>query len=199
MSEKARRRLFDALALVNISGLLVSGITRFDAQNAGFTVYLVALAGLYVGAWLALRRYDYPVWAMLMLQAAVLGHLAGWLVVVDGRTLYTTSVSGMPMDKVIHAFNSAAAAAFVTVLFRRAGLQLGGWEGFVVVMVVCGLAAMIEVIEYVGTLVLTSTSVGDYANNAQDLIANLAGALVGWALTHLGLARRQPAPAPPSA
>ena len=143
-------------------------------------------------------------WATLILQTAVLGHLAGWLVTVGGQSLYVVAFWGVPMDKVIHAFNSAAAACFVTAMFRSVGLRLRGWEGFVVVMVVCGLGALIEVIEYIGTLVLTSTSVGDYANNAQDLIANLLGAMVGWGLTRAaigpqGVTEAAPATVPPTA
>lgn len=38
-----------------------------------------------------------------------------------------------------------------------------------------------EIIEYVLTLTLESTSVGGYDNTARDLIANLVGGiLVGW-------------------
>jgi hypothetical protein len=174
--------IFDILAALNALGLLASSIWAYAIADWRFSAYTILLLGVYLLLWTALRRYEYPLWAMIALQISVLGHLAGRLVVIDGATLYTTSLLGIGTDKIIHAVNSAAAAIFVTVLFARAGLRLKGWEGFIVVMVVSGLGATIEIIEYGGMLILPRTNVGDLHNNMRDLVANVFGAVVGWAL-----------------
>ncbi|MBA4370710.1 MAG: hypothetical protein C0418_03920, partial [Coriobacteriaceae bacterium] len=147
------------------------------------------VVSLVVVLWLVLRRWDYPVWAVMVLQLAFMGHVAGRMVLVGGVPLYRASILGLPGDKVVHAFNSLAAAAFVTALFRRLRLRLEGWEGFIVVMVVSGAGAVIEIIEYGGFLLLPVTHVGDYANNTQDLIANLAGAFAGWLVARTAMGR----------
>ncbi|MDH4139804.1 MAG: hypothetical protein OEV43_04465 [Coriobacteriia bacterium] len=180
--------MFDAVAAANFIGLLVSEALQFKDAETGFVLYGSAILALYVVAWLTLRRYDPPILATVALQLAFLGHILGRLVVADGVQLYHTQVLGLRGDKLIHAFNSAAGAVFLTVLFRHLRLRLGGWEGLVVVMTACGFGALVEIIEYGGTLVLASTQVGDYANNQQDLIANLVGAIIGWAVARYGLA-----------
>jgi hypothetical protein len=187
----ARCAVFDAIAGTNAVGLVIALLARFRGANLTFVGYSLVLFAAYGTLWWALRRYEYPVWAPLMMQAAILGHLAGWFVPVGDRVLYVTPVfgTGMTWDKVIHAFNSLGAAMFVAALFRAAGLRMRAWEGFIVIMTVSGLGALIEIIEYGGTLILPTTSVGDYANNAQDLIANLLGAIVGWLAARLLLGR----------
>jgi hypothetical protein len=35
-----------------------------------------------------------------------------------------------------------------------------------------------EIVEFIGTLMISQTIVGDYANNAGDLVANLIGAIM---------------------
>lgn len=177
-----RRKLFDAIAAANFLGLLLAEIRAFPGAGLGFRIYGVIVLSLFVAVWFVLRRYEYPVWAMAALQLALIGHLAGRAVLVGGAPLYRAELLGLPMDKVIHAFNSAAAAAFVTALFDITRLRLGAWRAFVVIMVVAGLGAMIEIIEYVGTLLLPVNWVGDYANNMQDLIANLIGAAAGFSI-----------------
>lgn len=180
-----RRAFLDAVAMVNIIGIAITEVTAFPEGGIGLKLYSAVVIGLFIGLWLVLRRYEYPVWLVLVLQLALLGHLAGRLVTVGGVPFYRTVILGVPSDKTVHAFNAMAGAAFLTVFFRRIELRLRGWEGFVVTMVIGGCGALIEIIEYGGVLVLPSTHVGDYANNAQDLVANLVGAVLGWALVRL--------------
>jgi putative membrane protein len=177
--------VFDAVAIVDLLLIATSEVMTFPGAGLGFKIYAAAVIALFVVLWLVLRRYEYPIWAVVLLQLVLMGHLAGRFVVVDGTPLYIAEVLGVGGDKIVHTFNSLVAASFVLVFFRLLDLKLRGWEGFVVVMVVAGAGAIIEIIEYVGVVVLPSTHVGSYANNAQDLIANLFGAFVGWGVTRL--------------
>lgn len=178
----ARRAVLDVFALLNIGGLAAAEASAMSESKPGFALYAFGVLALYVCFWLALRRFEFPIPASIALQLVIVGHLAGRFVHVDGVQLYQVVVLGVHMDKVIHALNSALGAVFIVVLFRQAGLRLRGWEGFVVVMVACGLGALIEIIEFASTYVLATHNVGDYVNNAQDLVANLVGALVGWGI-----------------
>lgn len=179
------RMLLDAFALLDIFALAAAESRAFPQGGTPLRLYSLAVLALLTAFWLVIRRHEYPVWAIVALQLSVVGHVAGRFVVLDDLPLYRAHLLGIPGDKVIHAFNSAAGAVFVTALFRRLGLVLKGWEGFIVLMVVSGAGALVEIVEYGGTLVLPMTHVGDYANNMQDLIANLLGALAGWVLAHL--------------
>lgn len=177
-----RRMLFDALALIDVGGMVASEAAVITRALPGFFYYAAGTIGLYIAFWLVLRRHEYPVWASLLLQAAVVGHMAGRFVQVDGNQLYQFVFFGIHTDKVIHLLNTCAGAVFVLVLFRIVDLRLRGWEGFVVAMVAAGLGTVIEIIEFASTYVLATHNVGDYVNNAQDLVANLAGAVLGWAI-----------------
>jgi hypothetical protein len=180
-----RRAFLDAVAVVDIVLIAASEAAAFPNSGVGFKLYAVAVVGIVIALWLVLRRHEYPIWAVLLLQLAILGHIAGRFVMIADVPLYRAEVLGIGGDKIVHAFNSAVAAAFVLVLFRLLGLELRGWEGFIVVMVVAGCGAIIEIIEYFGVVALPATHVGDYANNAQDLIANLLGAIAGWGVARL--------------
>jgi uncharacterized membrane protein YjdF len=78
------------------------------------------------------------------------------------------------------------AAIVLSYIFREAGLDLGAFEAFIVVMVTLGLGALIEIVEYFAVLTVPNTGVGDYANNIQDLIVNLFGGLTGVLLWETG-------------
>lgn len=187
------RKLLDAFAAFDILAYVVTESREFQTTDAAFVLYSLSVLAIMVAFWLALRRHEYPMWAVIALQLTVMGHIAGRFVVIDGLPLYRSQILGMRGDKVIHAFNSLAAAIFATAMFRRLRLVLGGWEGFIVVMTVSGAGALVEIVEYGGTMVLPVNHVGTYANNMQDLIANLLGALLGWIVVRFML--REDAPA----
>ncbi len=59
-------------------------------------------------------------------------------------------------------------------------------------MMASGAGALVEIVEYVGTLLLENSTVGGYSNNMQDLVANSIGALIG-AFAAFRWQRSQPA------
>ena len=177
-----RRLVFDVLGVANIAAIVASDVAQFPGAGTGFKIYTVIVTLLATATWLALRRYEHPVWLTILLQLALLGHIAGRTITIGETELYRTRLLFVRTDKVVHAFNSMTGAAYVTMLFRREGPALSGWEPFTVIMVTCGVGSFIEIVEYLGVLLLPVTYVGNYANNAQDLIGNLFGATVGWAL-----------------
>jgi len=181
----SRRLLFDVLGIANILAVAAADAAAFPNAGRGFQVYTAIVTLLVSGLWLVLRRYEHPIWLMALLQLALLGHMAGRTVYIGDTQLYRTALLGIRTDKIIHAINSMAGAAYLTVLFRRLGLAFRGWEGFIVVMTVCGAGAFVEIVEYLGVLLLPITHVGNYANNVQDLIGNLVGAIAGWAIVRL--------------
>jgi hypothetical protein len=110
-----------------------------------------------------------------------LGNMLGGVLLVDGRPLYMAPVLGpIVYDKVFHAVAAfgmvfvawEAVRNWVGTGYHRGGLLLTVW------LMVMGGGAVVEIAEYIGTL-LGDVNVGDYANNALDLVANATGALLG--------------------
>ncbi len=126
----------------------------------------------------------WPVRALWAVSLVGLGNMAGGVLLVDGVPLYTAALIGdLRYDKIFHVL---AAAALTIVAweamkrwagdgYHRGGLLLYTW------LVVMGGGAVVEIAELIGST-MSNVSVGDYGNNALDLVANALGATVGIAL-----------------
>lgn len=142
-----------------------------------FTIVLIVLIGLLHRS---ARFTEVTLW---MLVAIAIGNLAGGVLLVSGAPLYELDLIGsIRYDKVYHAVASGIAvwASFdaleTWVGERRSALLVAAF------LMAVGAGALVEVIEYIGSLIRENTIVGDYSNNAQDLIANTVGAGVGTAV-----------------
>jgi len=107
--------------------------------------------------------------------------MLGGVLLVNGEPLYIAAVLGdMRYDKVFHA---VAGMVFFFVAwdamkkFAGENPHRGGLLMFTF-LVVMGGGAVVEIAELIGSSVF-GTNVGDYGNNALDLVANAVGGLVG--------------------
>ena len=123
----------------------------------------------------------WPVYALWSVSLVGLFNMLGGVLLVDGRALYFAEVIGpIRYDKVFHTL---AALAFVAIAWEAAkrwagpGYHLGGML-ILTFLVVMGGGAVVEIAELIGSS-LSDVSVGDYGNNALDLVANAVGAAVG--------------------
>ncbi|HEX6947519.1 MAG TPA: hypothetical protein VF246_09235 [Acidimicrobiia bacterium] len=112
-----------------------------------------------------------------------LGNMLGGVILIGGRTLYLTNVIGpVGYDKIYHF----AAAAGLSLLAWEAVEKIagpgarGGVAGLpmLVWLTVLGGGAVVEIAEFIGASI-GDVNVGDYVNNALDLVANATGALLG--------------------
>lgn len=130
------------------------------------------------------RWARWPVHALWAMSLVGLGNMLGGVLLVDGVPLYTAELIGnLRYDKVFHA---VAAGALVIIAWEAAKRWAGeGYhEGGMLLltwMVVMGGGAVVEIAELIGSA-MSNVSVGDYWNNAYDLVANALGATVGVAL-----------------
>lgn len=123
----------------------------------------------------------WPVHALWAVSIVGLGNMAGGVLLVRGTPLYIAQVIGpIRYDKVFHA---AAAAAMVVIAWEAMkrwadGVHHLGGQLLLTFLVVMGGGAVVEIAELIGST-LSHVSVGDYGNNALDLVANAVGALTG--------------------
>jgi hypothetical protein len=126
----------------------------------------------------------WPVHALWAVSLVGLGNMAGGVLLVDGVPLYTAALIGdLRYDKIFHVLAAAALTIvaweamkrWAGVGYHRGGLLLYTW------LVVMGGGAVVEIAELIGST-MSNVSVGDYGNNALDLVANALGATVGIAL-----------------
>jgi hypothetical protein len=142
----------------------------------------------------------WPTSALWAVSLVGLGNMAGGVFLVDGQPLYLAPVLGPILyDKVFHALASAAMVFVAWEAVKRwaGGVHHLGGQLLLTWLVVMGGGAVVEIAELIGST-LGDVSVGDYTNNALDLVANAIGAgfgilLVWWA--ERKRPTRQPSPA----
>lgn len=147
------------------------------------TVVLAALVGV-IHAFTPLSRR--AAWALV---AAAIINLVGGVLLVEGQPLYVLALWGdFRFDKPAHlvATGLAALAVFDVVAPRLDRATNLTTARILAVLVACGLGALVEIVEFVGTLVVENANVGDYGNNMADLVANLAGAILAMPLMRFG-------------
>jgi uncharacterized membrane protein YjdF len=128
-------------------------------------------------------RFSLPVlWALAVVG---MGNMAGGVLLIGGQPLYVAPLFGpVRYDKIFH-FGATAVAALASwaALKRWSGAErITGGLAMATVMIAGGAGAIVEIVEFSGTLVFPGTNVGDYGNNMLDLVANLAGAMAATAL-----------------
>ena len=164
------------------------------------------LTGLYTGINIGLyvlfavlhKWARWPVYALVAVSLVGLGNMIGGVFLVDGVPLYTAEFIGpLRYDKFFHALASGAMVIIAWEAMKRWAGDGFHYELMLFVMtflVVMGGGAVVEIAELIGVSV-SDISVGDYANNALDLVANAVGAIVVivaiWWVERNGM-RRQP-------
>lgn len=174
------------LVAASIAGLALVAVVAVSTGGGEFLFYIAVVALLMVIVTLIHRRYSLTLpmlWA-LWLWAAL--HMAGGLVPLPAPTgvLYNFWLipGRLKFDQVVHAYGfgvTAWVAWRVLVQWGRFtpsqsthGVLLAGSA-----LIAMGLGALNEVIEFTATKLVANTNVGDYQNNAWDLVFNMLGAV----------------------
>lgn len=148
---------------------------------------------LLIGVFALIHRWArFPTPVLWGVSLVGLGNMLGGVLLIDGRSLYMAEVIGpIRYDKFFHA-TAALVLFFVawsaTERWAGDGYHFGGMVLFTF-LVTMGGGAVVEIAELIGST-LSDVSVGDYANNAFDLVANAVGALLGVAILVWTTSRR---------
>ena len=174
-------RVLVALAAALV-GFLIYGI----AMDVSPVIYYVPITAIFAGVIALIHRsVGFPTVVLWGLAGVAIGNMAGGVLLVGGATLYELPVLGsIQYDKVFHAVAAGVVAWASLEALASWGLRRTFALGFGAAMMAFGGGALVEVVEYFGSLIIEDPSVGGYTNNAQDLIANTVGAVVGVTLAY---------------
>ena len=158
--------------------LLVYGLSvdsPLTMLYTGINIGLFILFGvLYVWA-------KWPVHALWAVSLVGFGNMLGGVLLVNGEPLYLAEVIGpIRYDKVFHAVAAGAMVIIAWEAMKRwagTGYSYGPMLFVMTFLVVMGGGAVVEIAEFIGSS-MSDVSVGDYGNNALDLVANATGTAV---------------------
>lgn len=191
----------DFFAMLNLGLFLLMCVFRYYARFIHyrgiehieeFFVYASVIICAILLLWWVFRHYPFDAMILVLLQIGIVMHFSGAFVQMDGGRLYDAHVLGIQYDKYVHFVNAFSATLLVSRLFQIQGIALTRVNSLLLMLVVLGLGAVIEIVEYIVVLTVPSNGVGGYDNNMQDLMANFCGAL-GFLILRPALARLQSA------
>lgn len=174
----SRMRSVIVFTVVYTVALLVYGLSVASPLTmlyTGINIGLFVLFGI-LHIWAR-----WPLNALWAVSLVGLGNMLGGVLLIGGEPLYTADLVGtLRYDKVFHAVAGGAMVVIAWEALKRwsGGIHHLGGQLLLTWLVVMGGGAVVEIAELIGSS-MSDVSVGDYANNALDLVANATGAAVG--------------------
>jgi hypothetical protein len=187
IAKEPRINVFDIFILVNIVLFILMCIfayyDRFISYRGSenvleFFIYAVFILLAVASGWIYFRTYRWSLWEVSLIEIGIIMHFSGGLVHIDGQRLYDNIFFLIRYDKYVHFINSFIAAMITSRLLKSFDFKMPRFEGLVIILIVLGGGAIIEIIEYMVVLTVPGNGVGGYDNNMQDLMGNLAGSSV---------------------
>jgi len=185
------RRLFPLrrgerlLAGLSTTGLAAAAVLAVTSGGKEFLFYIAVVALIMVGVFLIHRRVNLSHASLWALFAWAVLHMLGgmWVLPSTGDVLYNFWLIPcfLKYDQLIHAYGFGITAWVAwQALCSIARPEFHGSAGLLsaAALAAMGLGALNEVIEFTATKLVEKTNVGDYDNNAWDLVFNMTGAVL---------------------
>jgi len=185
--KKSSVKNVDLFVLTNICLFVLLCVFRYYARFLHyrgavniyeFFVYAVGIITLIIILWMFFRRYTFDTSMLVLLEIGILMHFSGAFVQINGHRLYDEHFLWIRYDKYVHLINSFVVSILVRKIFIIQKSELGQINLIFIFLIVLGLGAIVEIVEYGVTKTVPHNGVGDYGNNMQDLIGNCAGGLL---------------------
>lgn len=169
--------------LVGALTAIVIGFTAYGlAVGSPFVwIYVPITVVLAVAVFFTHRSVQLSLASLWALVGVAFGNLAGGIYLVDGQPLYVKRLLGdIRYDKPFHTVATAIAAwAAYEVIARWAdGRATRPAIAVAAVLVAAGVGALVEIVEFVGSITIENANVGGYGDTMLDLVVNTAGAIV---------------------
>lgn len=143
-----------------------------------FFVYAVAILIVILFAWILTRQINIHSKLLIFAEIIILIHFAGGLIILNESRLYDNIFFGIRFDKYSHIIQTFM-GGFILYELHFKKLNLKWWiKDIQLMMMILGIGAVFEIVEYLVTLTVDINGVGDYDNNMQDMISNFIGVAV---------------------
>ena len=185
--------VFNILLIVVLSTYFIA------SANYEFMIYVGVIVFFLVVIIAVNNKVYFPNTVLWGLSIWALLHLLGGSVIVNGKVLYDLILIPLSQrypifryDQFVHIFGfGMATLTMFYVLKPLLKNDISKWWSLSIIVVAAGtgMGALNEVVEFIATVFLPKTHVGDYTNNALDLVSNLIGALIAMLIIRLNRKR----------
>jgi len=170
--------------------VLIFAVIGYFHRNLEFFYYCVIFLVIILG----IRRYQrknkkeiiLPTYIYAGIAIWGLLHFLGGYTPINGGVLYEVHFWRFGYDNLVHSFGTFV-TTFVAYNLLRPHLSIVIAENYVyltaiLVLMVLGIGAIVEIVELSAVELLDAQGIGDYFNNAWDLVFNTIGALAACVL-----------------
>ncbi|MFC1690762.1 hypothetical protein ACFL0W_01150 [Nanoarchaeota archaeon] len=165
--------------------VLIFAIVGYFHKNLEFFYYCI----IFLVFILAIRHYQkkkreiiLPLYIYIGVAVwGILHFLGGYLPVNEG-VLYDVHLFVFGYDNLVHSFGMFVTTFMVYNLLRpHLSINIREHYGFltaILLLMVLGVGSLVEIVEFSAVKLFNASGVGDYLNNAWDLVFNTIGSLV---------------------
>jgi hypothetical protein len=209
MDEQQSARFSPALILFSALYMLIAILAAIGQGNIEFVFYIVVMVALITSLVLVHRQVHFTDGVLWGMSCWGMLHMAGGLVYVPESltqngsqpVLYSWWIirDWLKYDQIVHAYGFGI-TTWVCWQIMRSNIKKQTGEnpeptfGLCVLCATAGMGfgALNEVVEFIATLTIPETNVGDYNNTGWDLVYNLIGCgVVAFIIRQCGKTRLQ--------
>lgn len=197
MFQHKERTIAQRTAVFTVGYIVFFSVHALLANNYEFIFYSAIMLTLLLIVARVYRRVQLSDWIILSLSAFGLLHLAGGNLYYHGIKLYDLSYlnGNFHFDNIVHTLGIFLATLIVyNVIHPFIDQRIkNNYVLFylVLILMALGVGSINEIIELTAVVFLNAgASVGDYLNNALDIVFNLIGAVLAVTVIHQYIGRR---------
>lgn len=181
---KEERRKITILYIATIAYFLLSAFFYLNKGNYEF-IYYIGLMVITI-SYFYFKHEDFKFTFEIYVGLSIIGflHALGGILHFNGLRLYDIHFWKFGYDNFVHFIASLIMTLIAYNLIKpnlKEDFLKKPWKlGFFIVVIAIGLGVFVEIGELIAVIFLhAEQAVGDYLNNALDLVFNLLGALAG--------------------
>lgn len=166
-----------------IAALLTFLVISILFQRTESLYYIIIILPVIAVTSFLQKRLRIPGTIFVLVTLLFVFHVLGGAVYINDVRLYDMEFFGIGFDNYVHFYGSFASSFLVYNLILPYIKPTKKWYDvylqLILILMTAGLGTLVEVVEFSGVVLVAADGVGDYANNALDLVVNLLGAIVG--------------------
>jgi putative membrane protein len=185
------RHIRMAFLLLTIIAVIITFLSVILRRWEFFYYSLVSLLGIFI--FYDTRKRMHLQWeTVVLISILAILNFAGGTYYIGTVRLYDHYFFGIRYDQFMHFVGFAVVAvALYDFIIPYLKSVKKGYILSITILLTVGASALLEIAEFIAVLTIGTTGVGDYFNNAYDLVFGLFGAIVGTVFADFALKKKR--------